>query len=360
MQADEDLQDWVQERRNSTTDEISKWTDKYTKRTTGLTMGGFYLGGMIFRNQKAKETAFLCLESVALAEGITKGLKYLVGRIFLFTLYPLSFGEFLNYKDRALYGIFREGNPSETSIKAIGRFYNEYVIYGGYPRVVLEKDEDKKKEILKGIYNTYLLREIKEILQITEDELVNKIIKALALQVGSIANFNELSSTTEIESYKLKKYALILRKTFVCFESRPYFRNKRKELVKAPRFYFFDNGFRNIALDNLQPLEIRADQGALNENFAASEIIKKDLQTNYWRTKAGAEVDFVIEKSGELIPIEVKSTLKYVKYTRSFRNFISEYKPKRGVILSKNLLEKSRINNTEIRFAPLFMVSQFV
>jgi membrane-associated phospholipid phosphatase len=80
MHADEDLQDWVQERRNSTTDGISKWTDRYTKRTTGLTMGGFYLGGMIFRNKKAKETAFLCLESVALAEGITKGVKYLVGR----------------------------------------------------------------------------------------------------------------------------------------------------------------------------------------------------------------------------------------------------------------------------------------
>jgi membrane-associated phospholipid phosphatase len=80
IHADEDVQDWVQERRNSTTDGISKWTDKYTKRTTGLTIGGFYLGGMIFRNKKAKETALLSLESVALAEGITKGIKYLVGR----------------------------------------------------------------------------------------------------------------------------------------------------------------------------------------------------------------------------------------------------------------------------------------
>jgi membrane-associated phospholipid phosphatase len=80
MHADEDLQDWVQERRNSTTDGISKWTDRYTKRTTGLTIGGLYLGGMIFCNKKAKETALLSLESVALAEGITKGIKYLVGR----------------------------------------------------------------------------------------------------------------------------------------------------------------------------------------------------------------------------------------------------------------------------------------
>ena len=80
MHADEDLQDWVQEHRNPTTDGICKWTDRYTKRTTGLTIGGFYLGGMIFRSKKAKETALLSLESVALAEGITKGIKYLVGR----------------------------------------------------------------------------------------------------------------------------------------------------------------------------------------------------------------------------------------------------------------------------------------
>ncbi len=80
MHADTDLQDWVQDHRNSTTDGISKWTDRYTRRTTNLTIGGFYLGGMVFRDKKAKETALLCLESVALAQGITKGMKYLVGR----------------------------------------------------------------------------------------------------------------------------------------------------------------------------------------------------------------------------------------------------------------------------------------
>lgn len=80
MLADEDLQDLVQDHRNSTTNRVSRWTDRYTKRVTNLTIGGFYLSGIIFRNNKAKETALLCLESVALAEGITKGIKHLVGR----------------------------------------------------------------------------------------------------------------------------------------------------------------------------------------------------------------------------------------------------------------------------------------
>jgi membrane-associated PAP2 superfamily phosphatase len=80
MLADRDFQDFVQKRRNSTTNRISKWTDRYTKRVTNLTIGGLYLGGIIFHSQKAKETAVLCLESVALAEGITEGIKHLVGR----------------------------------------------------------------------------------------------------------------------------------------------------------------------------------------------------------------------------------------------------------------------------------------
>jgi membrane-associated phospholipid phosphatase len=80
MLADRDFQDLVQDHRNSTTDKISKWTDRYTKRVTNLTIGGFYLSGILFHNNKTKETALLCLESVALAEGITNGIKHLVGR----------------------------------------------------------------------------------------------------------------------------------------------------------------------------------------------------------------------------------------------------------------------------------------
>ena len=185
------------------------------------------------------------------AELSVQSIKYLVGRILVFTLHPLSFEEFLNFRDNRLYKISGQKKVSEASLRMIGGIYEEYAIYGGYPRVALEKDESRKREFLKNIYNTYLLREIKEILNIADDEKVNRIIKALALQIGSIANLNEISSVTETELYKLKKYLDILEKTFVCFRVRPYFRNRRKELVKAPKFYFMDNGFRNIALDNI-------------------------------------------------------------------------------------------------------------
>jgi len=289
-----------------------------------------------------------------------QSIKFLVGRIIVFTLYPFSFGEFLRYKDEGLYRIYQRREISETSIKIIGRYYEEYLIYGGYPRVVIEKNYEKKVEILRNIYNIYLLREIKEILQIAEDQKINDLIKSLALQVGGLVNFNEVSSLTGIEFHQLKKYIAILEKTFVGMKIRPFFRNKRKELVKTPKFYFLDNGFRNIAINSFQETKSRTDQGALNENFVASELVKKEIELKYWRTKAGAEVDFIIEHEGEIIPIEVKSNLRDSKITRSFRNFLESYKSKRGFILSKDYSGKLKVGNSQIDFMPLFGVGRVV
>ena len=342
---------------------VNNFIEKFVEGTRYLFIDEFQYakeGGKQLKFIYDSHDVKIIISGSSAAELSVHSIKYLVGRILVFTLHPLSFGEYLNFKDKKLYGILGQKSISDAAARMINRYYDEFVIYGGYPRVALENDLEKKRELLKNIYNTYLLREIKEILQIAEDEKINRIIKALALQVGSIASINEISNITETESSKLKKYLRTLEMTFVCIRSRPYFRNKRKELVKAPRFYFLDNGFRNIALDNMQPLESRADHGALNENFAASEIIKKELAAIYWRTKAGAEVDFIVEKSGELLPIEVKTSLRDVKYTRSFRNFIAEYGPKRGLILSKSFQKEAKLGGSRITFAPIFLLSRFL
>jgi len=294
------------------------------------------------------------------AELSVQSIKFLVGRILVFTLAPFSFSEFLKYKDKDLWELFSGKRLSESSIGMINKLYEEYITYGGYPAVALASSEQEKTEILRGIFNTYLLREIKEILQISEDYKISKLIKALSLQIGSLANYNELSSLTGFKYHELVKYINILKKTFVCLESRPFFTNKRKELVKSPRIYFLDNGFRNMAINNFVDINTRVDMGLLNENFAASEIFKKGHELQYWRTKAGAEVDFVIEKNGNPVPIEVKTSLKDVKYTRAFRNFVSEYKPKTGLILSKEFFKKSGINNSRILFAPAFLISELL
>ena len=197
----------------------------------------------------------ILISGSSVAELSVQSIKFLVGRIFIFTLAPFSFGEFLRHRDKDLYAVLSKGELTKTSVGMINRFYDEYAIYGGYPAVALAESEDEKIEVLKGIINTYLLREIKEIMQISDDYKVSKLIKALSLQIGGLVNYNELSQLTGFEYYELMKYMNVLRNTFVCIESRPFFRNKRKELVKATRIYFLDNGFRNAAINNIGDVE---------------------------------------------------------------------------------------------------------
>ena len=295
------------------------------------------------------------------AELSIQSIKYLVGRIFVFTLFPFSFEEFLHYKSPKLNAFMKEKKIlSPPAVESTKKYYEEYLTFGGYPSVVLAQSTEEKIEILKNIYNTYLLREIREILQISEDTKLVKLMKLLALQIGKEVNYNELSLNTLFKYHELIKYLAILKKTFVCLESRPYFTNKRKELVKMPKLYFLDTGFRNMILDNFQEPEKRTDLGALNENFTASEITKKDLRLNYWRTKAGAEVDFILEKESRLIPIEVKTLLKQPKFGRSFVNFVEEYKPEEGMILSQDYSHNTKINKTKVMFRPVFMIPYLI
>ena len=153
-------------------------------------------------------------------------------------------------------------------------------------------------------------------------------------------------------------YFNILKQTFICIEAKPFFTNKKKELVKSPEIFFLDNGFRNFVIKNFQDIELRADIGAINENFVASELVKRNIELKYWRTQNKAEVDFVVEKEGEMIPIEVKSNLKESKVTRSFRNFLESYKPKKGFILSKKYVGKIKIGKTIVQFNPVFSVGK--
>lgn len=285
-----------------------------------------------------------------------ESIKYLVGRIFVFTLFPFSFNEFLVYKDKKLSEHINEARLSEIAIEKMNTYYNEYVLFGGYPEVVLSNDKEEKREILKNIYNTYLLREIRDILQISDDIKLTKLIKALALQIGNLVNYNELSSIAGLEYRELIKYMNILKKTFICIESNPFFTNKRKELVKTPKIFFLDSGFRNMTIDNFQETGNRVDFGELNENFVASELWKMEFKLQYWRTKAGAEVDFVIEKNNKKIPLEVKTTLERARYGKALKNFIEEYGVETGFILSLKYADQIKLGKAKIIFAPLFSI----
>ncbi|MBI3035165.1 ATP-binding protein [Candidatus Woesearchaeota archaeon] len=285
------------------------------------------------------------------AELAIQSLKHLVGRIFVFTLYPFSFKEFLRVRNQKLLPLYISGKYKKEVASELNKYLKEFMLYGGYPRVALAKNEEEKQTILKNIYNTYLLKEIREILALSGDYKLINLIKSLSLQIGGIINYNELSTITGYPYKELKNSLNILEKTFICSQIKTFHTNKRTELVKSPKIYFYDLGFRNISFDNFS--SERADMGRMYENFIFSEFVKNDFLPKYWHTKSGAEIDFILEKSNKIIPIEVKSTLSKETLTKSFYAFVEKYKPKGGYIASLDFEGKKRINGCDIIFTPL-------
>ena len=300
--------------------------------------------------------------------------KFLVGRVFSFYLYQLSFEEIMRIKSSQLNNVYQERtncikdfifNGKEFSIpqkdifgKDFERAFEEYATWGGYPEVVKAEEEDTKRIILKNIYETYITRDIVELLKITDFSKLRNLLLLLAGRIGNLVNYNDLTLNTHTYFKEVKRYLFILQETFIIEMVKPFFSNETTELKKNPKIYFIDTGFRNYLLHNFNDLAIRQDKGAIVENsvFSQLKIKEKDnYQIRYWRTLSKAEVDFILKENGVLVPVEVKySEMKMPQVTRGFRNFLSAYKPKRALILTKNFWGSLKIDETTIKFIPVW------
>lgn len=190
--------------------------------------------------------------------------------------------------------------------------------------MVLAKNYTEKKAILKNIYNTYFLREVKNILHLADDYKLSKLLKALALQVGQMIEYNELNQIGNTSIATTKRYLNFLSKTYIADFIKPFYKNKRKEIVKNQKVYFFDTGFRNIAINDFRSLEERGDGGQLLENGVWMELAKEQYDLLYWRDKNKNEIDFIIEPGeGKQIAIKVKNNIN--KCSRFPQAFINGY-----------------------------------
>ncbi len=277
----------------------------------------------------------------------------LVGRIIFFELYPFSFAEFLKAKDEKIFLYYKKYLLSLNSLKIkkqelifldkLNNYLKEYITYGGYPRVVLEKNIEKKKELLKNLYLTYIEKDIVKIYGSEYKRRIFDLVKYLASVNGSILNYNDICSFTNLYYKELKDLFRILEDSYIIQLIRPFHKNLVSELRKNPKVYFIETGLRNFIVNRFSFSE--DEFGILFENYILNLFRGENI--TYWRTTAKAEVDFILVDS--LVPLEVKTN---VKFTRSLRSFIKTYKPKKGIIFNFNDFYKKKINNTVVFVVP--------
>ena len=255
----------------------------------------------------------------------------LAGRKRIFQLYPLSFNEFLIFKrqekitDEITYMLQEPSYVSEYANNT-NALFNEYLIYGGYPAVVLEDDKEEKKLLLEELRNSYLRKDVTEA-GIEKETKFMLLVQLLADQIGNLVNRNELGNTLGLDNKTVDKYLFILEKSFHIDLLNPFFRNLRKELTKMPKVFFNDIGLRNAILGKFESPTFRLDKGALLENFIYNQLRIKYGRTKlkYWRTADGNEVDFIIEESFNTgKALEVKWDCKQYKPSK-YKKFVSNY-----------------------------------
>lgn len=258
----------------------------------------------------------------------------LAGRKILTHVLPLSFAEFLTFKQAkdelvTLDNIHKlQGKDLAKMTTSLRHYLEEFMIYGGYPAVVLEKSNNKKPQILANIFDLYVKKDLVEYLSITKILHVKKMIEFLAINNGQKIQYSEISQLTSLQIPTVKNYLEILQETYLIQEIRPYFTNKNKELAKIPKIFFLDTGVRNYFIKTFTQPHLRADIGFLFETFIFTEILKQDIsqEIKFWNNKNLQEVDFVIQKSSSLIGLEVKfkETLKKVDYS-GIKAFTNDY-----------------------------------
>ncbi|MBR4839240.1 MAG: ATP-binding protein [Paludibacteraceae bacterium] len=245
----------------------------------------------------------------------------LTGRKFEYYMYPISTNEI--YKS--------------TGYMDVKRLLETRLIFGSYPDVL--SNEGDAQQLLLSLTDSYLYKDVLAMDNVRKPGLLNRLLQALAFQVGSEVSYNELAQTIGSDNKTVERYVDLLEKCFVIFRLNGLTRNLRNELKKAKKIYFYDNGVRNAVIQQFAPLSIRNDVGQLWENFFISERIKRNhytghyCNTYFWRTKAQQEIDYIEECDGSMTAFEMKWNPNKGK-TAFPNSFLDAYTIKETVVVT--------------------------
>ncbi|MCB9267816.1 MAG: ATP-binding protein [Lewinellaceae bacterium] len=218
----------------------------------------------------------------------------LTGRKWEYTLLPFSVEEMMSH-----HGAFEEE-----------RRLHSRLLFGMYPEVVLNAGQER--EVLNQLATSYLYRDIFTFQELRKPELLDKLLKALAFQIGSEVSYNKLAEVVSSDISTVQRYIDLLEKTFIVFRLQAFSRNLRNELKRTRKIYFYDNGIRNSIIGDFRPINLRDDIGGLWENFLVSERLKRNKfhgfygSAYFWRTVQQQELDYLEEYDGQLYAYEFK------------------------------------------------------
>ena len=218
----------------------------------------------------------------------------LTGRKREFKMFPLTFGEMVRH----------------TNFLEESRMIPHRMVYGYYPEVVTNPGDERS--VLKELSDSYLYKDILSLDSINKPDKLVRLLKALALQIGSQVSYNELGQLIGLDSKTVERYVDVLEKSFIIFRLNSFSRNLRNELKTSRKVYFWDLGIRNAVIGNLAQVENRADTGDMWENFVIAERMKQNIYKNsfaqswFWRTRQQQEIDYLEEEDGRLLAFEFK------------------------------------------------------
>jgi predicted AAA+ superfamily ATPase len=205
----------------------------------------------------------------------------------------------------------KEIAPIETPLET-HQHLESRLIYGSYPEIVTLGSFERKIDYLRDIVGAYLLKDILAIDGLKNSGKMKELLRLIAFQLGHEVSYDELGKQLGMSKNTVEKYLDLLSKVFVVYRLGAYARNLRKEVTKAGKWYFYDNGIRNAIIGNFNPLAIRQDVGALWENYLIGERIKANYNDNsgkefyFWRTYDHQEIDLIEENSDSLTALEFK------------------------------------------------------
>ena len=274
----------------------------------------------------------------------------LAGRAARATLFPLSLVELSRDLDDL---------PPILRADAIRRRALEHMVRGGYPEVWLaERPEDVARKLLEA----FVIRDASDLFRVQHLDVFRRLLQLLAGQAGSLSNRSEWATVCEVSSETVRAYVDILVETHVAFRVFPFAGGKRAELTSRPKVYLADSGIRSVLVRRWEPFSQRvhaADRGATFESWVGGEL-RKHLspllpgdELRYWRTRSGAEIDFVIPRPDGVLAFEAKATaMKRPKLTRSARSFIDAYQPRAFYVVNLALEASERLGETQVHWVP--------